>query len=64
MTNAIEFKNAGISELCHEEATDVNGGFFFVALLVNAAVLGTIAAAGAAVVASAEAGYNQACGCN
>jgi hypothetical protein len=63
--NSIELKNMGLSELSHEVAADTNGGLFWllVGLAADAAVIGSIAAAGAYVYGQAEAGYKQACGC-
>jgi len=62
MRPIIELENLGLQEISNVEAANINGGLLW--LLVNAAVIGTFVAAGAAIYASAEAGYNQACGCN
>jgi hypothetical protein len=62
----LNLNELAVAELTREECQNNEGGLFFLlaTLASNALVVGTIAALGAAIYASAEAGYNQACGCN
>ena len=56
----IELKNYDVTELSSEEQEELDGGLLL-ALAANIVGLGIMAAAGAAIYGSFEAGSNQAC---
>ncbi|WP_296623676.1 hypothetical protein [Marivirga sp.] len=59
------FEEIGFKDLSQFEKSNIEGGLIFTiaaSLVSTTLAWGTVAAAGAAIYASAEAGYNQACG--